>query len=136
MIILFKPQVQLFKRVTSEGDTEYILYAITHFNKSNYQSTGNHPFSFVLDENGLFNISLTVVADENLECLNVFKTVTHTVNLGVVPFTGTNSKIQVSVFEGEALVGKTIVDEIDAEEDGKPGNEAIQSMAFGQYSNP
>ena len=123
MIKLFKPQVHLVKRRIDEQSTQYFLHAVTYFDQTNFKTDGFDPISNIPDENGIFNVRLKVLQDSQEEGFNYYKPLVHTLDLGVLPFDENNSKLQVDVFAGASLVGKSIVDAIDAEEDGKPGNQ-------------
>ncbi len=123
MLKLSKPQVLLHKRWMDEETIVYYLHSVTYFDNTIYLPDGNGPLSSEPDNDGVFHIELHVREDTEIEPLNYLTPVVHTVSLGSVPFDEENSKIKIQVMVDGRPAGKTIVDEIDAEEDGKPGNE-------------
>ena len=115
---LCKPQLLLVRR-TGENETfDYYLYSVTYFDDTGYIADGHETFSGTPDENGIYHLTLKV-AEQTEEVLGIISPVVHTVSLGDLYNNGTPFKIEASVYFGEQLMGKSVIDDVEAEDDGK-----------------
>ena len=116
---LFKPQLFLARKTGDNETYDYYLYAVTYFDNTGYLADGHEPFSGTPDENGIYHLTLKVAEQEG-ETLSFISPVVHTVPLGNLSDNGTPFKVETSVYFGEQLVGKSVIDDMEAEDDGKP----------------
>ncbi len=126
---LFKSNAQLVKYKVSENPDvwNYKLFSVITTNHSHWVHLAFDQTTFTLNTNGHFAIELKVKKDENqIIDRSYLKPIVHMVNLESVPFTETNTTIEIQVIEVEEEGGTqqqgstTILHTSTADEDGKP----------------
>lgn len=107
------------RKIGGNGAFDYYLYSVTYFENTGFREDGHKPFTATPDENGVYRLALKVAEQEG-EVLNFISPVVHIVPLGNLSDNGASFKVEASVYFGEQLVGKSIIDDMEAEDDGKP----------------
>ena len=104
---LGKPIVQLQKKEVS-GQMEYAIFCVTWFNDTRYEPDGHATLPTTTNVDGHFQIDLNVDTS-NTNNLELLTPVVHAIDLGAFPLSASDPTLEVRVYEGAQLIGKTIL---------------------------
>lgn len=133
----FKPQVQLIRRTIMDEAPAYLIHVVTFCDRTNYQADGYEALANNLNAEGEYEVHLNIIQKEDLPDLSYITPVTHSINLGQLPFGSGNGTITIKAFVSELIAsrgdnekGKTKVETTDPDEEDRPMGEVLECPIF------